>query len=287
MRNNKDDIKTFIVIMCVCVICVVLVLILNIKSNIDKMAPVNEYNVFFSNVNYVNNYINYISSNDNVGVFSLLDKEYILENDITYDNVLDTVKSYSIGSSLKVTSMDFVQVKDNFIYYVKGKIYKTTYDSEVLVDDNFSIIVISDSNNLSYSLYPVNDDYEKKINSIKKISIENNGYNSITKSDLINKEQICVIYLSDFLGLLSNDINEAYDLLSDDMKKIYTTSDSFNNYIRNNFNLFSSIADKCRVDKTDDKRVYTVIDDNQNTYVFTEESIMNYNVDFNLKKVSE
>lgn len=285
MFKKKDDIRTFLVIVIVCVLCVVFVLILNRKSNFDKLDVVNEYNVFFTNVNYVNNYLNYIASDNNEAVYSLLDNKYIENNNITVDNVLDNIDDYSFGVSLKANNMDFVQVGNNFVYYINGKIYENTYNGKELVDDNFSMIVINDYDNLSYSLYPVDKNYKSVINNVKKININNNNYNNVSGSELINKEQICVMYLSDFIDSMV--INESYDLLSDSMKDIYTNKDDYQRYINNNIRLFNSTAAKCKLEKIDDKRVYTVIDDNENTYVFTEDNIMNYKVDFYLKKISD
>lgn len=288
MFKRKDDIKTFIVVACICIVCIIIGIILSIKSNVEKLEHVNQYNVFFSNVNYLNNYISKIASADNKAVYGLLNNKYIEENNITIDNVLEQVGDYSILSSFDATEMYYVQVKDDFIYYIKGNIYEDTYDDRNLVEENFSIIIITDVNNLSYSIYPVDDkNNEKIINSIKKINIENNKYNSIVESELINKEQICVIYLSDFIDNIYNNINSSYDSLSDTMKKIYPTSNDYKNYINNNFNLISSAADKCKLEELDDKRKYTVIDTNGNTYIFNEEYIMNYEVDFYLKEVSE
>ena len=277
MGNRKDDIRTFVVIVVVCAICIVIALILNIKSNVDELSSVNEYNVFFSNVNYINSYINYVASENSIAIYNVLDKKYIEKNNITYDNILDYIDDYSIGSSLKATGMEYVKVGNNFVYYVKGMIYENTYEGVSLLDDDFSIVVVTDFKNLSFSLYPVdNNNYKEVINGIKKINIVNNTYNTIVKSELINKERICGLYLSDFI----NNLSDSYALLSDDMKEIYIDKDMYNSYIKDNISSFSSVADKCRMDEIDDIRVYTVIDKNSNTYVFTEESIMKYKVDF-------
>ena len=281
--KNKDDIRTFIVVISVCVICVVLGVVLSLKSNVEQLEPVSEYNVFFSNVNYVNSYISHIANNNNVAVYDLLDEKYVIDNNITYDNVINNLDEYSTNSYLKVSSMDFVEIKDNFIYYIKGSILENNFDGNVVVDDNFSIVLMTDFDNLSVSLYPVDDrNYDKIINDIKKINIDSNIYNGVKEAELISKEQICVVYLSDFYNYLITDINKSYDILSDDMKSIYSTVDSFAKYINDNFRLLTTGADKCLVQNDDDKRVYSVIDINGNRYVFTEETIMNYKVDFYL-----
>lgn len=284
MFKRKDDIKTFIVIVCVCAICVFIGIIFSRKSNIEKLEHVNEYNVFYSNIKYINNYINKIANSDSNAIYNLLDKKYIENNNITVDNVFENITSYSILSSFKATDMYFVQVKDNFIYYIEGKIYEDTYEDRILIDDNYSIVLITDNNNLSYSIYPVyNNNYKKIINNIKKVNIENNEHNSLGKSELINKEQVCVIYLSDFINDIFNEQENTYNVLSENMKKIYPNNNDFKKYINDNIDLISSTADKCKLEKFDDKRRYTVIDTNGNTYIFTEEYIMKYEVDFYLK----
>ena len=68
------------------------------------------------------------------------------------------------------------------------------------------------------------------------------------------------------------------------MKKKYVNSGSYEKYIISNLNLISTTADKCKLDEYEDKRIYTVIDNNDNMYKFTENGIMNYVVDFYLKE---
>ena len=285
MFKKKDDIKTFVVIIGVCIICVVLALVLSVKSNFESLDVVNEYNVFFSNVGYLNKYISSIAIKDNDVVYSLLDSKYIENNNITRDNILDKVDKFSILSSYEVESMYFIQIKRNFLYYVNGKVYENTYDAEKkLVYDNYSMVISVDIDNLSYSLYPVDKDYKDVINDVKKIDIYNNGHNSIDKSELISKEHVCVIYLSDFLDKLYSDIDGSYEILSNDMKKTYPSVNDYSKYIAHNWSNISYDASMCRLDIQDDKRVYTVIDSNENVYKFNEESIMNYTASFYFKE---
>lgn len=285
MFKRKDDFKTFVVIILVCIICIIIGLIFSYKSNYDKLVYVNEYNVYFTNVNYINNFISKIANIDSISVYDMLDKKYIDSNNINVDNVLDYFNNYSVNYSFAVDIMNYVQVKDNFIYYIKGKIYENVYDSErILLDNNFSVILSIDNINKSYSIYPVNDNYKSVINNVRRISIMNNVNNSLVQAELITKEQVCAIYLSNFINIMFEDYDSAYNLLSDDMKDIYFDSEDFKKNIFNNFELISSTPDRCRLEKIGDKRIYTVIDNNENTYVFTEESVMKYKVDFYLNK---
>lgn len=279
MKIKKDDIKTIIIVVAVCLLCVILVLILNIKSNVEKFTSVDEYGIYFSKVNEINSYINYVASGDSVAVYNLLDKKYIEDNIITYDNVLEYVDGYSVTSFVNIKNMDYVKIGNNVIYYIKGRIYDSTFEKDILVDDDFSIVMLYDYDNLSYSLYPINDNYKEVINGIKDINIDGNQYNKIKDTQLIEKEQVCVIYYSDFINRLDNNIEELYTMLDKDMLKRFRSVDSFKKYIDENYGLISALADQCRMQEIEDNRVYTVIDSNKNMYIFTEESIMNYKVE--------
>lgn len=281
---KKDDIRTMIVVIIISIICLVIGLIFSYKSNFDKLDSVSEYSVYFSQIKYINNYINYIANEDSVGVYNLLDKRYIEKNNISYSNVLDYVDDYPQLSSFKAINMKYVKLSFNItLYYVTGEIYKNDIDGEILVDDNFSVVIINDFDNMTFSIYPVDSNYKTIINDFKKKNIDNNSYNNIVSSELIDKEQVCLLYFSDFVNMLFFDIEKAYDYLSDDMKNSYKSLDEFNTYINNNNYKLSTSADKCRNDQKDNKVLYTVIDDKGNEYKFIEESVMDYKVSFYLK----
>ncbi len=277
---KKDDIKTFITILVICALIGGLVLILNKKSNSEKLEVVNEYNTFFKVTNYVNNYIN--NTRYSSSLYDIIYPEYIEQNNITEETIKDYIKEYPINSTIKVTNMKYVKIKENYLYYIKGEIYQNTLDKKELIEENFNTIVIIDFDTLSYSIYPVEENYKRVVDKIKKIKIENNGNNNIKKSELISKEQICVMYLSDYIDKINNNTISAYNLLNSDMKKQYSTLEDFENYINNNIYNITTEADKCSLEKLENKRIYTVIDKKQNKYIFKENNIMDYQVNFYL-----
>lgn len=280
MFKKKDDIKTFFVIIIVCILCLIVGLFMNKKNNTDLLVDVDEYNVYFSNVNYVNNYLNYIATGNNRAVYDLLDDDFVNKYDVNYDNVLDIVRSYEVGSYLDIDSMKFIQIDNNFVYLIEGIVYNNL-DDDNSSNDYFSVILKNDYDNISYSLYPVDKkNYSKIINSIKSVSINVNDNNKLVKAELIKKEQMCSMYLSDFVNLLYNDIDGSYNLVSDNMKDRYSNIDNYISYVNNNFKSISTVADKCKLEEIEDKRVYVVIDDNNNVYKFVENNIMDYIVDF-------
>mgnify|MGYP007081842299 FL=1 len=280
---KKDDIRTFVVIIIICTLITGLVLFLNSKSNSDKLEAVDEYNNFFTITNYVNNYLEYSSTYNASKLYDVLYSDYIDSKGITINNLFDYLKEYSIDISVEVNKIEYVSVKNNYIYYIQGKLNEMTFDTTNVIDNDFRIIVIVDFDNSTYAVYPLSDkdDYKKIIDSIKKINIDSNSNNRTIKSDLITKEKICVLYLSDYVNKLNYDIEEAYKLLDDTTKKNYSL-EKFKSYINNNFDKITTDADKCLFETVGDKRIYTVIDKNGNRYVFRENGIMNYKVNFYL-----
>ena len=181
--------------------------------------------------------------------------------------------------------MEYVKVKNDYIYYVEGKVNQITFDGKQEIDNNFKVVVITDFDTLSFAIYPLQekDNYKKIIDSIKKIKIEDNKNNKIKNSSLVSKEQICVFYLSDYVDKINNNIEEAYNLLSDQQKKQYTL-DKYKEFINANIDKITTDADKCSLELSGTNRVYTVIDINKNKYTFTEKNIMNYNVSLYLEE---
>ena len=221
---KKDDIRTFVVIIIICTLITGLVLFLNRKSNSDKLEVVDEYNNFFTITNYVNNYLEYSSTYNASKLYDVLYSDYIDSKGITINNLFDYLKEYSIDTSVEVNKIEYVSVKNNYIYYIQGKLNEMTFDTTNVIDNDFRIIVIVDFDNSTYAVYPLSDkdDYKKIIDSIKKINIDSNSNNRTIKSDLITKEKICVLYLSDYVNKLNYDIEEAYKLLDDITKKNYS-----------------------------------------------------------------
>lgn len=286
---KKDDIKTLIVVIIVCAICIGLVLIFNNKktNNTLELEDVTEYSTFFSVANYVNSFLNNLSNNDSIAIYSMLYNDYIIENNINENNVLDKLQNYEANSmiSLKVKNMKSVNINNNYIYYIEGQILKNTFDSMKVIDNNFKILLLTDYKNITSSIYPLNnEDYQKIISKIKDINIEKNNYNEIKKSGLITNEQICVLYLSDYVNLMTSDIDKAYELLSNSMKEKFPDINSYQTYINNNIDKITTEADKCHAEEN---KKYTVIDKNNNTYMFNTSSVMNYKVSFSLEGIED
>ena len=154
---KKDDIRTFAVILIICALIVGLVLILNRKSNSEKLEDVNEYNSFFTITNYINNYMDSLSTSNSSNLYDLLYSDYIEKYNITTDNIFDDIDKLPSYSSIKANKIEYVKVKNGYIYYIEGKVYQSTIAGDSLVKDNFKIIVLTDFDTLSYAIYPLKE----------------------------------------------------------------------------------------------------------------------------------
>jgi len=282
---KKDDMRTLIVVIIICGLITGLVLLLNRKNNSDKMTIMTSRNMYFAAIDYVNIYLNGILEENGKVVYDILDTKYIEKEKVTVDNVLDKVESYEENALIKARKMYYFETDNAYVIYINGILYKDTYEGLDILDENFEVILTIDNKSSTFSIYPIlNDNYKKIVNRIKKINIIENDNNKLKVSQIINEEQICVLYMSDYVDKINNDINSAYQLLTIKMKDIYPSIDSFQSYINSNKDKITTIADKCRVTEgNDNHRTYYVIDGNENQYTFYEEGIMNYTVEYYLK----
>lgn len=285
---KKDDIRTMMVILSVCLVCAVIVLIFYIQNrNASKyeLKEVDNSNMYFMVANYVNYYVNNLSMKNNEVVYDILDKRYIEKKKISADNLFDEIKLYPQNSFAKFREIYYLKFDNNYIFYIEGVIvYQSNIDESSVVDTDFSIIVTVSNDDKAFSIYPTTkSDYKKALRSIKKISINKNDNNGLISSGLVNKEKMCVLYMTDYIDNVYYSNDNGYNLLSTRMKEKYTTLEIYNNFILSNVEKFSTLAEKCSVGKKEgNNKIYTVIDSNGNKFVFTENAIMDYVVDFEL-----
>lgn len=98
--------------------------------------------------NCVRQYINYILSADNIAIYNILDNEYVTNNNINQNNVLDYVYTYTYGNV------------DGFIeiYEVVGDTYGTYYIKYQLGENIIFLTVNIDILTDSFSVVPLNEE---------------------------------------------------------------------------------------------------------------------------------
>ena len=114
--------------------------------------------------------------------------------------------------------------------------------------------------------------------------IDDNYYRNYEINEVIpvyvSEEDLAKKYLADYINLIYNDIEKAYDLLSSESKDKYDSIDDFENYINTlkDDNFYKAKVSKYAYITENKKKHMTIIDMNYNTFIFIEENIMNYKV---------
>lgn len=247
------------------------------ENNYNQLINIEEYNTYFSVAKNVDYFIN--STRDKKKLYALLDQNYKDINRITTKNISKKVPTYPEETGMKIDEMkqciknDYAKV----IYLVKGQLIQSSYTSSKIINDNYSLIVIIDYQNYSVAFYPVdNKDEIDSINRITDIDIKKNRYNSYLTSTNMTTENICSLYLTDYIEKLSDNITKAYNITNTNQSE-----DEFKTYINKNLDKINTAIKSCDYDQ--DNKIYTVYDYNDNQFIFTETSVMNYRVSFTLK----
>lgn len=284
---RRDDSKTLFIVFIVCIICLLTVLFFSHKNNFKKLASVEDYDVFFTVNNEINSFFNLIIVGNKEKIFDILDKNFVVTNNLNNSNVLSNFDFFNTNCSFKVKKMDYVKIGKNFLYFVNGQIIENTFIETEVKDENFKIIVLHDISNNTYAIYPVfNNNYKEVINSIKKINISKSTFNNIVKNYSYTDVDICKLYFADYYDKLINDIDGAYKLLNSNMLERFSNYADFEKYILDNTNKITSSTKLCKMDKYGNERIYTVIDSNENSFVFYENGIMKYKVNISFNKNS-
>ena len=99
----------------------------------------------------------------------------------------------------------------------------------------------------------------------------------------ISEEQMARKYLAEYTKLIINDPEKAYSLVEENYKKLkFQDLNHFKKYFENKFDasFFNANVEKLSVTSRGSYKEYHIIDSSNNTYIFREHSIMNYEVLF-------
>lgn len=250
-----------------------------------EMKTVNEYSYFFSIVNVLNNYLNYLKDQNTEVLYHILHSEYLYLYNINENNIYDNLGSFtsSLQLSFNAKIMAYKTYNDRYLYYVKGDIISNNFeDNEIVVKDAMFLVNV-DYENTTYSIYPLDKIYENlPIKNPEKI-IELNSYNSLIGSNIITKDYICNLYLNDFINKINDNVGDTYSLLTEEFQRnVYPKKNDYIEYMNNNKDKLNSQVFSCN-QLSEQKHIYEVKDMNFNSYIFTEESVMNYKVEFTLE----
>ena len=247
------------------------------------MQTVTEYSYFFSVVNILNKYLGYLADQNTEALYQVLHPDYQSLNKINDSNLYNNVGNFKDKIlSFKAKIMAYKTYNNCYLYYVKGDIINNNFEDSNILKNNAMFLVNIDYDNLSYAIYPLNDISEDLPIKEPELEITLNNYNELQGSNIITEDYICNLYLNDFIEKINNNPSDTYSLLNNDFrKKQYPTIEDYLNFISNHKDKFNSQVYSCS-SLSGTSHVYEVKDMNFNSYTFTEESIMNYKVEFTI-----
>lgn len=206
-----------------------------------------------------------------------LDIEYKVEKlrDATKFFSVEKCIQENIDETFTAEKMNILNAEKIASYAVYGHY---TGDDENLEEKYY--IVRVDLNNDTFLV----EELEEKYNDINQIDlktdieqISSSGKNTF-EYIIINTEQICKIYIENFWESELNNAQKAYNLLDSEYREeTFPDFSDFEQYVNENIetieNLF--IVD-FTTNYTDNYTEYYIKDNNDNTYIIKEDSIMNY-----------
>ena len=316
--KNKSKLL-FILIICLLIIIIIsVIIIIKVRQNkaeeIAKIGQTQEdieikhelsrttrEKMFFTIDECIKSYFLILKAQQGNVLIGYLNEQYIRDNNINEQNVLNIVQKYN-NYDLYITLDMYELINKNITtYLVKGEIDSRYIFFEVGLDGTRG----------TYDIKPITEEvYNQIISGDLKINerdnIEKNTYNVIRYKDLTD-EAIARLYFSNYIQLMLIDTGESYNRLNEEYKsKRFENVENFNNYINDkrkdlsisykveNLNVSSGLNIReyqsikkqysnylvtgYSVDKYKDYTRYICADGNDNYYIFNVKAPGDYNV---------
>lgn len=320
MGINMEKLKKVIIILLI-IILIVFICILIVKKKlleddykifepdttqdfINEMALVNSHGTFFAVEEMLNDYLLKVTSKDSEAIYSMLDNEYIKENNITKSNVIHQIpNNIQSFNNMRIRKMYEQTNLKNGVYYVHCILQKEDSSEDIY------FALYSDTENITYSIAHITKEtFEKEtkhmVGELKEKTIKKNQYNTLINY-IPDEEEIANRYFTDFIENAVYDVEHAYDLLDEKYKeKRFPTLKDFEEYIQNKNSLYTAAVTKktsndfdnmedyilyitnkqklqlqsYQIRNQDEYTRYICIDNYKNYYVFYVTSPLNYKV---------
>jgi len=211
-----------------------------------------------------------------------LNTKYIEENKITENNVREMLEDFNNGSNFIATSMVAKYSNRIYIYIVNGLQYN---EDDQIVKAKY--IVYYDSENLTYSLVPVDETKSDNIEEIALIykteTIENNNNNYFEYINM-DKKMLCASKYFDFYKKMTLHFPKLiYEYLDEEYRnQRYGSFEQFNQYVIDNKERIESIQCKKylanNVEGDDYAFQYVCKDQFENLYIFDSVTPMDFTI---------
>lgn len=260
---------------------------LSISSDLNKSE--NE-STFYTLKQHINKYYQALENGDTTQVYNLLNEAYINEKNINISNIYNKLGYYKNGfKDFRVNNVYFKQIDETgkIEYYVLGEILST----EIKSKKNIYMIISVDGKNNTFAITPSNlstidiNQYYKELQQIAQndgkniFEIAKNEYNKYEAKSL-ETQNIIKFYLNDYTMLALYSPEDAYNILNEDYRnKRFGSIENYKEYIENNKSKFENVTfSKYGVELNTESTQYTIVDNNNCTYVFNIKECMSYSV---------
>ena len=236
---------------------------------------------FFNIEKSINDYYYLLTNSKNNDLYTILEKDYIIENNITIDNILEKIENKYSSTSYKAKEIYYNKDSVVTYYFINGYFIDTSMsEDDFKYYENVNYLVIVSENN-NYVIRPLSnniniEEYAKSY-SLDYIEINNNF--KISSANISEKNKL-TIYINEFLNLLFLDTNKAYNMLDENTKNNYNNYNDFKSNINDIYSKLSSVVFSYSVKKIGNINEYDIIDNKQNKIKITEYNTMNYKIYF-------
>ena len=246
----------------------------DVETEYKRESVINS-TVFYTVEDCINTYIEAVKEGKKEKIIKLLDLEYITENNINEDNVLNYIGKQK-------TAFIALDMYESELHNVCSYIVEGIADDEKLNTKIFYMVKL-DTNNYTFSIIPLSS---KKYNNIDEVEdsenmeeIQNNDENSFDYNRIKDDEEISK-YFTYYCKLAINNTKKAYEILEKDYKdKRFNQYSKFEDYIKKQAkNLKEVEVAGYSVTKQEDSKIYTIVDQNGNVYIFNKKAPMNFTV---------
>ena len=269
---------------------------LNIDYSVSEIENVTDKIEYYTVRNCINNYFNILNSNNSIYyvgdeidedaqkeyIYNLLGIDYIKSNNITVNNVLnkvETTKEQKVFIPLQMKVLKKEKVDKYIVYGVLQDVIELNDAEEIY------IIVNLDYNNKTFSIEPIDKEYE----SIEQINIENDDIlidkneNNIYQNQKITNEYLTNEYFVLYKKLAITEPELVYNIFSEEYRnERFGNIDNFKKYVNENKNEILKInMQQYLVNNYESYTEYVAKDQYGNLYIFKESSD-NELIDINL-----
>lgn len=247
---------------------------------------VDDRNMFFVVKNIVKTYLTSIGRQEKSKLISFISTNYIKEENINVDNVLDKIKEedieYTDNYEFIINKIYFAEENDLInTYFIEMFYYNLNtnkkYETKLMVqldpvNMTFQIIPYNYMKEKEYDKLNIGDSYNATVKEIANKKDNNYKLVPIPKNTMADR------YFSTYVEYLKNDKEASYNLLDKEYReKRFGNINKYLEYIKK-ADLENIVISKSQVYDYDEYTKYVCIDTEGRYYIFNENSVMDYSI---------